>query len=239
MFTYAATSHYWRAIPVQLAEWAWRRRGRSLIERAARSVPAYGGLLRIFGQPAIGIPASDVPALQTCRRSYVQVFPLEQRCRRGWQKQAVSFDAAGTDGEGWPRGRDELCILREQLVSLLRGWFDARQRRTLLVLALPEAGWSSRRRIGQALQEALGLGHLQASVLDCSEGAGASPASVHRLAGGFEQCVVLANPASAVLQALWLANYKGRSGLVSFGPLPAGVAAGLGREIQTCSVLGG
>ena len=65
-----------------------------------------------------------------------------------------------------------MCILRQQLVSLLSGWFDARHRRTLLVLALPEEGWSSRRRIGRALQEALGLGHLRASVLDWNEAAG-------------------------------------------------------------------
>ena len=61
---------------------------------------------------------------------------------------------------------------------------------------------------------------------------------MQRLAVGFEQCVVLAEPTSAILQALWLANHKGRSGLVSFGPLPADVVAGLGREFPTCSVLG-
>ena len=269
MFTYAAASHYWRVIPTAMAAWAWQRRGRSLIERTVRNVPAYGGLVRIFSQPTGGTPVSeDMPRLQTCRRSYVQVFPLDQRCRRGWQRDAVSFellaDAAEAQSrantlphdstplpqrhhvtaspyqpsDGWPRGRDELGILREQLVSLLSGWFDARRRRTLLVLALPEAGWSSRRRIGQALQEALGSGQLQASLFDWSEAAGTTPASVQRLASGFEQCVVLADPTSVVLQALWLADRKGLSGLVSFGPLPDGVLAGLGQEIPACSVLG-
>ena len=96
---YAVASHCWRAIPVRLAEWAWQRRGRSLIERAARSVPAYSRLLRIFSQPAD--PNDDTPRLETCRRSYVEVFPLEQRCRQGWQRDAVSFEPFG-DAAGLP-----------------------------------------------------------------------------------------------------------------------------------------
>jgi hypothetical protein len=244
VFGYEAASHCWRVMPLQLAEWAWRRRGRSLIRRIARSVPAYGHLLRVFGgSPAIGSSPGHIAPPQTCRRSYVQVFPLQQRCRKGWRPQATTFDAmpanSGTGLQGaWPRQRDERRILRQQLVSLLVDNFSAARRRTLLVLALPEGGWSGRRRIGQALHEAIGLGRLPVSLIEPDEpGADVSMPALH-LGKGFEQCIVMATPASAVVQALWLANCKGRTGLVSLGPLPTGVAAALPREIRVCSVLG-
>ncbi len=237
MLAYAAASHGWRVMPLSLADWAWQRRGRSLLARATRSVPAYNTLLRIFGNatdPARPLAAN--PHLQTCRRSYVQVFPLQQRCRSGRQGQAVAVEATGAPDEGWPRGRDELQVLREQLVDVLTGWFDAGARRTLLVPALPETGWSSRRRIEQALQSAIAAGYLRGCVRDIPDGR--SPESALRAANGFDQCVVLADPARAVEQAAWLGQWKGRAGIVVFGPLAAGATAGFSQQIRVCSVRG-
>jgi hypothetical protein len=245
VFGYAAASHFWRVVPLQLADWAWRRRGCSLIGRIARSVPAYAQLLRILGgNAAAGSSGEATPRLQTCVRSYVQVFPLQQRCRKGWRPDATTFDAVSSDAgaaglEGvWPRQRDERRTLREQLVGLLRDRFDAARRRTLLVLALPEGGWSGRRRISQALHQAIDGGGLHASLLEPDQaGADISPAAM-RLAKDFEQCIVLATPTSAVVQALWLADCKGRTGLISLGPLPTAVSAALPREMRACSALG-
>lgn len=234
MLAYAAASQYWRAIPLGMADWAWQRRGRMLIQRAARSVPAYSLLLQVFSDTTSAVaPFADAHRLQTCRRSYVDVFPLEQRCRVGWQRQAVAWNPAeGADGLVGP---DEMQTLRQQLVGLLSGWFDIIRRRTLLVLSLPETGWAGRHRIGGALQEAIGRGQIRGAMADLADGT--SLATVLRLADGFEQCVVLADASAGTAPSRWLSGYSGRAGLVAFGPLSAGVMAGLS-PLSACCVAG-
>jgi hypothetical protein len=206
--------------------------------------------------------------LETSRRSYVQVFPLEQRGRRGWQRQVVSFDPPGGDGvddrapepavlrspcqrvtvspcqalEGWPRARDELGMLRQHLIGLLDSWFDISRRRTLLVLALPESGWSSRHRISQALQSAIASSRLPITVTDLTE-ARPAPAptareTIIRLSTGFEQCIVLADSAGAATHAASMTQLAMRSGLVIFGPRPDAVSAALPPSVPIYSVLG-
>jgi hypothetical protein len=239
VFTYAATSHYWRAMPAAWADWAWQRHRRSLIERAAKSVPAYNQLLRIFQPGPKHAPAAgELPPLRTCRRSYTEVFPLQQRCPRGWHRQALSFEPGTIDGEGWPRGQEEAGLLRDQLAHLLKSRFLVGRRRTLLVLALPETGWAGRRRIGQALQDALGTGQLRASIFDGQDNGYAEPASMRRLTAGFEQCVLLADPTRAITQGPWLAEYRGQRGWLSFGLLPASVGTDVRQEVAAWSVLG-
>jgi hypothetical protein len=316
---FAAATHLWRALPVGLADWAWQRRGRSLLTRAARDVPAYANLLRIFADSP-----GDLPRLQTSRRSYVQVFGLDQRTRRNGQHEVISFDppttaavsdcpppqsqeagmqhsvlstqssALGTAVSGcplplpleprpvtrdpqpgcplpsspWPRARDELRTLRQQLIGLLDTWFDITRRRTLLVLALPECGWSSRPRISQVLQSAIADSRLPVTITDLAEARPISPSkaagiparnragarqpapaapsmapltppeTVFRLSVGFDQCIVLTSPAGAPNHAACLTQLPIKSGLMIFGPRPDALAADLPPSVPTCSVLG-
>jgi hypothetical protein len=285
---FAAASHFWRALPVGLADWAWQRRGRSLLTRAARDVPAYANLLRIFADSP-----EPPPRLQTSHRSYVQIFPLEQRGRRGWQRQVVSFDPscdASAEGasataasrspchpvilspcrplEAWPRARDELHILRQHLIGLLDTWFDITRRRTLLALALPQGGWCGCARISQALQSAIAASRLSITVTDLTEARSISPSrtprvpgqnpadarpaalvappvaplvspeTVFRLVAGFEQCIVLTDPAGAAAYAAYLTQLPMLSGLMIFGLRTDAPAPALPPSVPTCSVLG-
>lgn len=255
MRRYAAASHFWRALPIGLADWAWQRRGRLLLARASREVPAYGALLRVFSEPGLG----DSLCLATSRRSYVEVYPLEQRARRGWQRQIISFDPSGASvpdcplppagcSSAWPRARDELHVLRQHLVGLLSEWFDIIHRRSLLVLALPEGGGSSRARISQALQSAIAIRRLPVTVVDvAAAGEGATPSQASgrtdwqtllRHVVGCEQVVLLADPASAAAHAAALARLPVRAGLMVLGPYPAGLVSSLPSQVLTCSVLG-
>ncbi len=247
MLRYTAASRFWRMIPAGLSDRVWHRRGWSLLQRAARWVPAYGQLLEIFqGQPGPSAAAGrHTHRLQTCRHSYVDVYPLRYRCCSGWQSEAITFDPDPCSGappgaaghhSNWPRSRYELSILRQQLVGLLSGWFDARRRRTLLVLDLPAAGWAGAPRIGRALQEAIGLGHLSATLVD--RDSQDDDRGLARLADAFQQCIVLTRPGDVAERVDWLASQQVRSGIVCFGPPVSGFAAGAAGDVAVCSVLG-
>lgn len=246
---YALASQFWRAIPTWWADRAWQRRGDRLLSRAARSVPACATLLHAF-EPLVGqqaSPSAVAPAsrllwqLQTSRGSYVEVFTPELRGRQGWQQQVVAFDRLaphGQENNSWPRSSDELRILRDQLVGLLMDWFDAHQRRILLLVKLSEAGWSSNRRIAQALQEAIVLGHLRASVVDCSADTNQPDPTAGHLVQQFDCCVVLCRAAEVVEQAKRYSGASCRLGVVAFGEVSADQRAAMPTGVTVCSVWG-
>jgi len=244
---YALASQFWRAIPAWWADRAWQRRGERLLRQAARAVPACSTLLRAFAQPQPGVGVHTPSAPQgaalkpTSWRSYVEVFSAEQRSRQGWQRQLATYeplDRRGLPTGGWPRSSDEVRTLREQLVGLLAGWFDARQRRTLLLVDLPAGGWRAGRRIAQALQEAIGLGHLRAGLVDMTIDARHSDWTASRLAGQFDQCVLLCRAEDAARQGQRVIGWSGRAGLLAFGLLPAVQRATLPAELTVCSTWG-
>lgn len=232
MWRYALASQFWRTIPTWHAQRAWQRRSQWILARAASHVPAWRQLVRVFAAPAG--PSTTLPLLQTSRSSYLEMFPLAQRCQEGPRGQPATFDPAEAGQPSWPRSASETAILREQLVDVLNTCFDAASRRTLLAMALPEEGWSASRRIGQALHEAIGRGRLRGSLVDLADAARPDTS----LVGNCEQCVVLCSPQHAVRHATQLARTASRSGLVVFGPLPPAATAALPPELEVCSVWG-
>jgi hypothetical protein len=144
-----------------------------------------------------------------------------------------------------------LRILRQHLIGLLTEWFDIKGRRTLLVLALPEHGWSGHPRISQALQSAVAASRLPVTITDLADTrtdaapAAAPPAAprtalqtILRHAVGCEQMILLTDPAGATTHAAALGQLSIRSGLVVFGSCPDGLLAALPSRIPSCSVLG-
>lgn len=246
MYRYALASQFWRVIPAGWAQGAWQRRGQRMVTRAAGAVPAYRTLLLAFGgRPAptgSGVAGAHRPLMvQTSPASYVQVFPAEQRGRRGWERQVVSFDPLAPQGhrnDAWPRASDELRTLREQLVGLLSGCFDTRQRRTLLLADLPPSGWSASRRIAQPLQEAIGRGRLRGSLVEVPEDLDQVEQTVRRLGGQFDQCVLLCDPIRATACLNRLAGLTPQTGVVVFGPFSAQQRALVPPDIRMFSVWG-
>jgi hypothetical protein len=146
-----------------------------------------------------------------------------------------------------------LQILRQHLIGLLTEWFDITRRRTLLVLALPEGGWSSRPRISQALQSAVAASRLPVTVADLADTRGGTSSAVPvapqaapqatlqtaiRHAVGCEQAILLADPAGARTHAAALGQLSIRTGLMVFGPCPDSPSTAQSSQVQTCSVLG-
>jgi len=220
--TYSAASQFWRTIPVRTAEPLWLLRGWSIAWRAARHVEAYRSLRAVLegGSPRSGFGGAGPAGPVTGWTSYVQVYPLEQRCCDGRLHRAVLFEPI-TEQAGrtvyWPRGRSELATLREQLAGLLAGQFAAGTRKTLAVLALPRTGWCSSRRIAWCLQQAAERGRLRVTAIEVAPSPSEIEALLGRLAGRFDQCLLLADAGLVGGMLPRWDSWQGRIGVLLFG----------------------
>lgn len=247
MLRYGLASQFWRTVPTGWADRAWRRRGRRLLSRAAQSVPAYAQLLAAFAPLAEDVagpgssPGHAQCQLKTSWRNYVEVFAPQERSAADGQHQVVAFDSLarpGATNDSWPRSSAELRTLREQLAGLLSGWFDVRQRRTLLLVHLPEAGWCAGRKIVQALREALSRGQLRGAVIDLREMTGRSGQESLALARQSGRCVVLCEGAEATRWACGNSRWPAPAGVVAFGPVLPSERAAMPEGTTLCSVWG-
>jgi phenylacetate-CoA ligase len=115
-------------------------------QEAAAQVPAYARFLRLAGYDATrlrtfadfcGLPPVD-------KTSYLERYPLDQRCRRGdlARAQAVTL-SSGSSGHAtlWPRYPDQMPGLVAALSGMFEEHFRIRERQTLMVLAQAIGPW--------------------------------------------------------------------------------------------------
>jgi phenylacetate-CoA ligase len=118
-------------------------RALELLREAARTVPAYGELLREAGVESAGLHLlADAPI--TTKESYHQRHPLASRCRggdlSGCDLLAVS---SGSTGEPtvWPRFVSDEVATAYRFEQVFRDAFRARERSTLAVICFALGSW--------------------------------------------------------------------------------------------------
>ena len=156
-------------------------------QEAAAQVPAYARFLRLAGYDAsrlrtfadfCGLPPVD-------KTSYLERYPLDQRCRRGdlARAQAVTL-SSGSSGHAtlWPRYPDQMPGLVAALSGMFEEHFRIRERQTLMVLAQAIGPWGFGTSVARVAQYLFGPGGVRGQ----SRGL---PGSFHFPAGATSQTV--------------------------------------------------
>jgi phenylacetate-coenzyme A ligase PaaK-like adenylate-forming protein len=117
-----------------------------LFQRAARDVPAYASFLREQGvnPTAIGDLESFRTLPVTTKENYYRRYPLPELCWHG-QLDACDMVALSTGSTGepaaWPRFITHELESSARFEQILAGAFEARERRTLLVICFALGNW--------------------------------------------------------------------------------------------------
>jgi len=219
-------SQFWKIVPPQAAEWFWYRRALRAFRFAYGRVDAYRKLL-----VGLGIDPRSVRRFDDFRRkvpltdadSYVEVYgDLERWARRCWP---VAYDLVSGAGSGehlWPRSAEQVKILCEQLREVLGHWGIPGNRRTCVLVMLPEGGWPTRIGALRAFDRVAMQQRGRLSVLAVrGRRAAALEAYVHRLQDLYESFVIVVD--AALAGRIWrrveaVRARAGRIRAVVFGP---------------------
>jgi phenylacetate-CoA ligase len=118
----------------------------ALFQRTAAEVPAYAALLAESGvDPGAVRTLADFRRLPLMtKRSYLERFPLAERCRGGDLSSCDMIAvSSGSTGEPtlWPRFVTDEYLVAERFEQVFRDGFEAHSRRTLAVVCFPLGTW--------------------------------------------------------------------------------------------------